>query len=130
MTYNSAQGNPSGTFYLDDLRVARLNADGTAPEAVDDLAASKAGDDLYLSWSEPYDGEGVVRYIVYRDTTADAAGDSIAGTTQPEYTDPDAVGDLNTHYYYTVKAADGAGNKSSPSSGAGEFDRQVVETNK
>jgi len=130
MTYNSAQSNPSGTYYFDDLRVALLGADLSPPEAVDDLTASKAGDDLYLSWSEPYDGEGVVRYVVYRDTVTESTGDSIAGTTQPEYTDEDAVGSLMTNFYYTVKAADGAGNKSDPSSGAGEFDRQVVETNK
>jgi len=125
MTYNSAQGNPSGTFYLDDLRIAQLGADGTPPEAVDDLAAYKAGDDLYLSWTEPYDGEGVVRYIVFRDTTAESAGDSIAGTTQQEYTDEGIIGDVGRNYYYTVRAADEAGNKADPSNGAGEFDKEV-----
>ena len=130
MTYNSTENNPSGTYYFDDLRRAQLGADTSPPEAVNDLTATKAGDDLSLSWSEPYDGEGVVRYIVYRDTTAYTGGDSIAGTTQTEYLDESVVGSLSTHYCYTVKAADEAGNKSDPSNGAGEFDRQVVETNK
>ncbi len=125
MTYNSAAGNPSGTFYMDDLRIAQLGADGTPPEAIDDLAAYKAGDDLYLSWTEPYDGEGVTRYIIFRDTISTSTGDSIAGTTQLEYTDPNVFGDTDIQYTYTVKAADGAGNKSAPSNGAGEFDKEV-----
>jgi N-acetylmuramoyl-L-alanine amidase len=125
MTYNSSQGNASGTIYMDDLRIAQLGTDGTPPEAIDDLAAHKAGDDLYLSWTEPYDGEGVTRYIIFRDTTSTSPGDSIAGTTQLEYTDPGVSGDLNTQYFYTVKAADGTGNKSDPSNGVGEFDKEV-----
>ena len=129
MTYDDTEGNPSGTIYLDDLRVAKLNPDSLPPEAIDDLIIQKFGDDLFFSWTEPYDGEGVVRYVIYRDTTSTSAGDSIAGTMDTVYTDVAVVGDLNTHYFYTVKSADGANNKSEQSNGVGEFDRQVVEQN-
>ncbi len=125
MTYNSAGGNPSGIYYLDDLRVAQLSADLTPPEPIDDLGAYKAGNDLYLSWTEPYDGEGVARYIIFRDTTSSSPGDSIAGTTAMEYTDEGVIGDVNRHYFYTVRAADGAGNTSDPSNEAGEFHKEV-----
>jgi N-acetylmuramoyl-L-alanine amidase len=125
MTYNSTEGNPSGTIYLDDLRVAQLGADLTPPEAIDDLAVFKAGDDLYLSWTEPYDGEGVDRYVVYRSIDVSSSGDSLTGTTEDTYTDMGVVGDAETNYFYIVKAVDAAGNKSEESNGVGEIDRDT-----
>ncbi|KPL20020.1 MAG: hypothetical protein AMJ92_00840 [candidate division Zixibacteria bacterium SM23_81] len=125
MTYNSTEGNPNGTYYLDDLRVAQLGADLSPPEAIDDLASYKSGDDLYLSWSQPYDGEGVLRYVVYRSTDPGSPGDSLAGTVNTDYTDVGLVGDAVTNYFYTVKSADGAENKSEPSNGVGEMDKSL-----
>jgi N-acetylmuramoyl-L-alanine amidase len=126
MTYNSSEGNPSGTIYLDDLRVAQLGADLSPPEAIDDLAAYKSGDDLYLSWSQPYDGEGVVRYMIYRSTDPTSPGDSLIGTVDTDHTDVGVVGDVVNNYFYTVKSEDGAENKSEASNEVGEMDKTLT----
>ena len=66
---------------------------------------------MRLVWSE-YCGEGGADYyVVYRSTVASTRGDSLASTTDNEYLDPGVVGDVNTHYYYTVEVVDGIGNR-------------------
>ena len=62
-----------------------------------------------LTWASSTDGSGsgIVRYDVYRD------GVLIASPAAPSYTDDAALGD--GVYAYTVRAADAAGNVSSPS---------------
>ena len=49
-------------------------------------------------------------------------GDSLAGTTEADYTDGGAAGDTGTNYYYTVKAVGGGGLKSGESNQVGEYD--------
>jgi len=92
------------------------------PEAIDDLTIKLAGDALHLEWTEPYDDIGVTRYVVYRNTAAYSLGDSLTGTTDTTYTDMGVVGDVDTNYFYMVKAVDGVGNKSEESNEVGEFD--------
>jgi len=103
-----------------------------APEAVDDLAVYLEGGtksssgDMRLIWSEPYDDVGVARYVVYRSTDPNASADSLAGTVDTTYVDIGAAGDTLTNYFYVVRAADAAGNKSVESNKVGEFDSQML----
>jgi len=96
------------------------------PEAIDDLTAELASDDIFLWWTKPYDNEGVASYVIYCSTETASSGDSLAGTTDTTYTDLGAAGDVGTNLYYTVRAVDGAGNKSKESNKVGEFDRDLI----
>jgi len=106
--------------------------DTTPPEAVDDLSvqledgAKSATGNMYLWWSEPDDNYGVTRYVICRATAPEVIGDSLAGTEELWYIDAGAAGDTLVNYYYTVRAVDGAGNKSEHSNKVGEFDRNLM----
>lgn len=75
-----------------------------------------------LTWTEPFSEAGVDYYVVYRSAAVFSTGDSLMSTTETEYTDPGAVGDTGTNYYYTVKAVDLSEQKSPFSNQVGEFD--------
>ncbi len=123
-------GTPNGG---EDCFVVRVDFGGTGdlipPEAIDDLSLALDGGsksssgDIHLWWSEPFDESGVVRYVIYRSTTLESSGDSLAGTTDTSFTDMGAAGDADTSYYYAVRAVDAAGNKSEGSNRVGECDR-------
>jgi hypothetical protein len=102
------------------------------PEAIDDLSISlvtyteSSSVDIRLLWSEPSADQGIARYIVYRSIDPTLSGDSLAGVVGNDFTDPGAAGDTGMNYYYTVKAVDGGGQKSSESNKVGEFDGDLV----
>jgi fibronectin type 3 domain-containing protein len=100
--------------------------DTTPPDTIVDLNVQLVDEDLHLSWTEPYDFVGVSYYLVHRCTTASLAGDSLASATETCYTDTGIVGNVNCHYFYTVRAVDRAGNKSADSNQVGEFDRYLI----
>jgi aminopeptidase N len=112
-------------------KTVSLVSDTTAPDAITDLTVALVGGaksdsgDLLLSWSPSSDDVAVTGYVVYRSISAGALGDSLAGTTDTIYLDPGAVGDVMTHYYFTVKAVDWVSNKSEISNQVGEFDREL-----
>lgn len=93
--------------------------------ALEGGAKSSSGN-MQLVWSEYCDTAGVDHYVVYRSTAAYTKGDSLAGTTDIEYLDAGVVGDINTHYYYTVEVVDGLGNRLD-SNQVGEFDRGLID---
>ena len=110
---------------IDDFAVSTFSCASFPPDAVDDLTAQLLEDDIFLQWTEPNSDSGVDRYVVYRSTDAVSPGDSLAGTSSPDYTDPGAAGGTAANYYYTVKAV-GSGLKSEESNRVGEFDREVL----
>lgn len=101
------------------------------PQAIDDLRVELAGysgagsGDIRLTWTEPYDDVGVIRYVVYRSTSSGSLGDSLAGTTDTTFLDVGAAGNVEAQSFHTVKAVDGAGNTSGESNRVGEFDLQL-----
>lgn len=101
------------------------------PQAVADLAGARSGNNLQLSWSAVTgDIRGNVmtpdHYVVYR--CADepyfvpVAGDIVATTSTPSFTDPGILGDPAHNYTYLVTAVDAAGRESAPSSRLEAFD--------
>jgi hypothetical protein len=111
---------------IDDFLVSSFSCVSSPPEAVDDLAINLSEGDVYLWWTEPYSEGGVDRYVVYRSTSSGSLGDSLAGTTESDYTDGGAIGDTGTNYYYTVKAVGSGGLKSEGSNQVGEFDCGLI----
>jgi hypothetical protein len=103
--------------------------DTTAPETISDLTGQLHGGaksfwgNIYLTWSEPFDSNGVELYIIYRSQDPSEIGDSLAATIETFYLDEHVVGHPYIHFYYTVKSIDPAGNVSEPSNQAGEFDK-------
>lgn len=102
------------------------------PDAIDDLTIAledgsrNIAGNIRLTWTEPYDDVGVTRYVVYRSNIATSLGDSLASTIDTTYTDAGAAGDVGTNYFYTVKAVDGDGNKSTESNMVGEYDIGLI----
>ena len=91
-------------------------ADTTPPSAPANLSASVAGGTVNLSWSASSDDVGVVRYDVYRGTSAGftpTSANRIAQPTGTSYSDS-SIFALGT-YYYKVQAEDAAGNLSQSS---------------
>ncbi|KPL19977.1 MAG: hypothetical protein AMJ92_00555 [candidate division Zixibacteria bacterium SM23_81] len=122
-----ADSVPPGPPFMPNFNF-HVAADATPPEAIDDLAvalvsgAKRTMGDICLSWTEPYDKVGVNRYVLYRSTAPISLGDSLVSITDTTYTDVGAAGDTLFNYFYSVKAVDEAGNKSSESNKVGEFD--------
>jgi fibronectin type 3 domain-containing protein len=85
---------------------------------------------MRLIWSRPTDDIGIERYVIYRSANASSPGDSLSGTVDTTYLDMDVAGDVGVHYFYTVRAVDLVGNKSSESNMVGEFDRPLYSTNR
>ena len=80
---------------------------------------------MRLVWPEFCGEGGIDHYVIYRSSDSGAPRDSLAGTTDNEYLDSGVVGDVNTHYYYTVEVVDGIGNRFD-SNQVGEFDRNLI----
>lgn len=105
---------------------------GQPPEAIADLEANlsngtkSSSGDITLSWTEPSSDLGIDYYVIYRAADPDASMDSLNSTTDTTYTDAGAAGSTATNYYYTVKAVDQGGQKSSQSNKVGEFDIQLI----
>jgi subtilisin family serine protease len=105
---------------------------GDPPETIADLSATltngakSSSGDIYLSWTEPPSDLGVDYYVVFRATDPDGPMDSLDSTPDTTYTDPGAAGDTATNYFYTVKAVDQGGQKSSDSNEVGEFDAYLI----
>jgi hypothetical protein len=104
----------------------------SVPAEVAELTVTLVEDDLRLEWSSVNaDTIGnpltVDRYQVYRDTLASfSAPDSIYSTSDTFYVDDSGVvGDIGTHYYYSVTAVVGS-KESEYSEIAGEFDKHVA----
>jgi len=113
------------------------------PEAVDDLMASISGESILLTWSAVTgDTSGketsVEGYVIYRGTMAyflSTPSDSIGYTdsitlsfADSDIGGADVVGDVDTNYYYVVKAVDIYGNHSDVSNRVGEYDYEIVVT--
>ena len=122
--YDSAGNNDETWIYH--------GADKTSPQSVTDLSialengSKSTSGNICLWWGEPYDDNGVARYVVYRSTTQASLGDSLAGTVETTFTDAGAAGDTLISYFYAVKAVDAAGNVSEESNKVGEFDKNLM----
>ncbi len=125
----------------DQVVINVINRD--APEAIDDLQITIAGDDIILTWSAITTDVGgfatdIGRYVIYRNTTAYFAPtdfDSIGYTdeltltfTDSDLGGADVVGDTVNQYFYTVVAVDVFENHSAASNRVGEYDYQIVIT--
>jgi len=115
-----------------DFALYQHGMDAFPPEAIDNLtialengSKSTAGD-MRLWWTEPFDSVGIDRYVVYRSMVPDSLGDSLIGTWDITYLDVGTAGDVDTNYFYTVKAVDAAGHKSDESNWVGEFDLSLT----
>ena len=113
-----------------DFRTA--GSGGGPPGAVDDLqivllnGSKSSTGDVWLTWSEPASEAGLSHYVVYRSPAPAETGDSLATTMLTEYTDAGAAGDPAVHHYYSIKAVDVEGKKSTISNQVGEFDIELI----
>jgi chitodextrinase len=90
----------------------QFTPDTQVPSAPTNLVASvKSSSSIGLTWGASTDNVGVTGYRVYRN------GGLVASPTTTNWTDTGLA--ANTAYSYQVKAADAAGNLSSPSNTAG-----------
>jgi hypothetical protein len=101
------------------------------PAAVADLAGTRSGNDLQLSWSavtQDILGNAITpdHYTVYRKGNdayfSPTASDAVATPTNPSHTDAGALGDPSANYFYAVTTVDAAGKESAISNRFGEFD--------
>jgi hypothetical protein len=84
--------------------------DTTAPTAPTGLTATGTTNQVQLAWTAASDNVAVVRYNVYRSTTAGFTPSAVNRIAQPattSYTDPGLAGG---DYFYRVTAEDAAGN--------------------
>ncbi len=102
-----------------------LIVDGSAPEAITDLAITALQGKMVLTWTEPSDGgvvsSGLDSYNIYRKTGAE--GYTVIGTKDDPattYDDVDPTLKPGTTYYYVVTAVDVAGNEASYSNEVSE----------
>jgi len=104
--------------------------DAIPPSVVINLKSTLDQSQLVLDWSPATDNKGVDHYVIYRHTAPDfvpSEADSIGCAADTFFVDmSSAVGDTLVNHYYSVKAVDGAGNKSAPSRRIGEFDKRLV----
>jgi hypothetical protein len=113
------------------------------PQSISDLMATISGDSVLLTWSAvttDTSGEeiSIHGYVIYRGTEAyfdPTPSDSIGYTDSNtlSFVDPgiggvNVVGDVDTNYYYVVKAVDIYGNYSDISNRVGEYDYEIVVT--
>ena len=94
------------------------SVDTTPPTSPNNVSASPSGNTVTLNWSASTDDVGVVRYDVYRGTSAGFAPTSANRIGQPSGTSFADAGLAAGTYYYKVAAEDAAGNASAPSSDA------------
>jgi hypothetical protein len=113
-------------IYSRALSAAEVQTDMNAPVPRDTvppttpgtLTASGAVNGVTLNWGASSDNFGIVRYDVYRSTTAGftpSSANQIATVSTTSYPDPDLA---PATYYYRVIAEDSSGNASSPSNQA------------
>jgi hypothetical protein len=107
----------------------------TPPVAPSDLAGTRAGGDLQLTWSavtQNLAGGAMApdHYVVYRRVDepyfVPTPADAIAAPTTSEWTDTGALGDPAHNYYYVVTAVDALGAESALSNRLGAFDFELV----
>ena len=100
------------------------------PSPVTNLVAILGENQLVLEWSPAIDSKGVDHYVIYRNTQPDflpSATDSMGSAVDTFFVDTSsAIGDTLTNHYYSVKAVDGAGNKSFACGNIGEFDIHLI----
>ena len=109
--YQAPQTAPAAYHdtYLDYLSTGVVDA--TAPGVPTSLSATSAGaQSITLSWTAPTDNVGVAGYEIYRGGSLVAV---ILGSS-PGWSDSQLSG--STTYSYTVRAFDGAGNRSAAAS--------------
>jgi hypothetical protein len=102
--------------------------DVTPPGAVVDLAAGVVGSGVRLTWGQPWDNVGVVKYRVYRGDEVGfeaGVGTLVAEPTFRVYTDWGGAGDPGVNHYYVVTALDGNDNESAVSNMVAEFDYEI-----
>ena len=104
--------------------------DQIPPSMVTNVMTTLEEDLLHLNWLPASDNKGVDYYVIFRNTQPDfvpVGSDSVGSTADTFFVDIDsAVGATLMNHYYSVKAVDGAGNKSVASGLAGEFDRHLI----
>ena len=133
-----AYGTPAGNFFdglIDNVRIynrslsagevqtdmgqpVTSSLDTSLPSAPGTLTSAGGVGQVGLSWGASTDNVGVVRYDVYRGTTAGfapTAANRIAQPTSTAYTDGNLAPGT---YYYKVAAEDAAGNLGPPSNEA------------
>jgi hypothetical protein len=113
------------------------------PQSISDLMATISGDSVLLTWSAvttDTSGEeiSIHHYVIYRGTKAyfnPTPSDSIGYTDSNilRFVDSgiggvNVVGDVDTNYYYVIKAVDIYGNYSDISNRVGEYDYEIVVT--
>jgi fibronectin type 3 domain-containing protein len=100
----------TATQITSDMNTSVTSPDTTPPSAPGTLTATGGLGQIGLSWGAATDNVGVVKYDLYRSTTAGftpSAGNRIAQPTGTTYTDQ---GLAPGTYYYRVQAEDAAGN--------------------
>jgi chitodextrinase len=98
-----------GWLGLGAVTVGAASGDTTAPSTPGGLTATaRTASSVSLSWNASTDNAGVTGYEVYRGSTL------VAGPTGTSYTDTGLT--ASTAYSYTIRARDGAGNRSAASS--------------
>jgi hypothetical protein len=113
------------------------------PQTILDLMATISGESVSLSWSAVNtDTTGqetaIDHYVIYRGTKAyftPTPSDSMgyADSSTLSFVDNDigganVVGDVDTNYFYVIKAVDIYGNYSDASNRVGEYDYEIVVT--
>lgn len=100
-------GGTDEAIAVDDLAVTEVpkSTDTTPPTAPGALTGSVSGTTASLSWSPATDDQGISSYNVYRDGV-------LAASTGGAVTTAQVAGLMaSTHYTFTVRARDGAGNE-------------------
>jgi hypothetical protein len=111
------------------------DADLTPPLAAENLSATLSNSDIHLIWSPVTSDtlglpEDLSHYIIYRDgspTDPPDPEDSIAAVTDTFYLDAGALA-YPPSLYYTVRAVDAAGNKSTESHRTGVFNKDLLKS--
>ncbi len=116
--YKVAAEDSAGNVSAPSSDVTVMVADTTPPSAPSGLAVNAAGTTVSLTWNGATDDVGVVRYDVYRGTTAGFTPTGANRIGQPGGTTYADAGLVPGTYYYKVTAEDAAGNVSSASSAA------------
>jgi len=113
------------------------------PQSIIDFMAAISGDSVLLTWSAvTSDTSGkeitIDHYVIYRSTKAyftPTILDSIGYTDSATFSFADwdigganVVGDVDTNYYYVIKAVDIYGNYSDVSNRVGEYDYEIMVT--
>ncbi len=110
--YKVVAEDAAGNLSTPSSEVSASVADSTPPSAPTSLAASVLGANVSLSWNPSNDNIGVLRYDLYRGTSAGFAASAANRIAQPTGTAYSDNGLAAGSYYYKVAAEDAAGNLS------------------